>query len=56
MEEKSVSDPVVEGKRVEEKRVEEKEREGGRRSLQSWDFEDITLVKDSMGEEAIDRR
>jgi hypothetical protein len=48
----SVSGSVVEGKRVEEKeRVEEK-----RRSLKSWDFEDITLVKDNMGEEAIDRR
>lgn len=42
----SVSGSVVEGKRVEEKR----------RSLKSWDFEDITLVKDNMGEEAIDRR
>jgi hypothetical protein len=48
----SVSGSVVEGKRVEEKeRVEEE-----RRSLKSWDFEDITLVKDNMGEEAIDRR
>lgn len=48
----SVSGSVVEGKRVEEKeRVEEK-----RRRLKSWDFEDITLVKDNMGEEAIDRR
>lgn len=42
----SVSGSVVEGKRVEETR----------RSLKSWDFEDITLVKDNMGEEAIDRR
>lgn len=51
----SVSGSVVEGKRVEEKeRVEQVEEK--RRSLKSWDFDDITLVKDNMGEKAIDRR
>lgn len=50
-----VSGSVVEGKRVEEKeRVEQVEEK--RRSLKSWDFDDITLVKDNMGEKAIDRR
>ncbi|KAJ6894260.1 hypothetical protein NC652_028128 [Populus alba x Populus x berolinensis] len=42
-----VSGSVVEGKRVEEKeRVEQVEEK--RRSLKSWDFDDITLVKDNM--------